>query len=83
MLNTVQQMRRQMDQMALIIQSLTGKDMGVMEPQEQTGGAPQTQAPVPDGKMSESGFASGVMEAQTPMTAYGQRLAKRSRPSLE
>ncbi len=83
LLNTVQQMRRQMDQMALIIQSLTGKDMGVMEPQEQTGGAPQTQAPVPDGKMSESGFASGVMEAQTPMTAYGQRLAKRSRPSLE
>ena len=29
-----------------------------------------------------SGLASGIMEAQTPMTGYGQALAKRSTPSV-
>lgn len=31
---------------------------------------------------STSGLASGIMEAQTPMTGYGQSLAERSKPSL-
>ncbi len=32
---------------------------------------------------SENALARGVMEAQTPMTGYGEALAKRSTPSLE
>lgn len=54
---------------------------GVLMPQEetQTGGGT-------DGGGSSSGggngLASGIMEAQTPMTGYGQALAKRSTPSV-
>ena len=31
---------------------------------------------------AHSELASGIMEAQTPMTGYGQALAKRSVPSV-
>lgn len=54
---------------------------GVLMPQEttqQTGGA-ETSVDT-EGVTSE--LASGIMEAQTPMTGYGQALAKRSVPSV-
>lgn len=84
LLNICQQMSQQLDQMALIIQTLTGKDMGIVGAgAAQTGGGAkggQTAAPTSaDGK---DGLASGIMEAQTPMTGYGERLAKRSTPSV-
>lgn len=54
---------------------------GVLMPQEETQSGGGT-----DGGGSSSGggngLASGIMEAQTPMTGYGQALAKRSTPSV-
>lgn len=54
---------------------------GVLMPQEETqsGGGTNT---AESGGGGGSGLASGIMEAQTPMTGYGQALAKRSTPSV-
>ncbi len=86
LLNVCQQMSQQLDQMALIIQTLTGKDMGVGGGTPQSGGAPggRTDAPAdaPAASSEKDGLASGIMQAHTPMTGYGQRLAKRSTPSM-
>ena len=77
LMNIVQQMSQQMDQMAAIIQALTGKDMGLgMQPAAApAAGAPQEKKP--SAPMTDS-----VMQAQTPMTGYGQRLAERSKPDV-
>ena len=50
-------------------------------PQEETqsGGGTNT---AESGGGGGNGLASGIMEAQTPMTGYGQALAKRSTPSV-
>ena len=54
---------------------------GAILPQEGAGDAPaQTGGGAPAEATSQ--LASGIMEAQTPMTGYGQALAKRSTPSL-
>ena len=37
---------------------------------------------MPSGKAEKGSVASGVMQAQTPMTSYGEALAKRSHPSV-
>lgn len=54
---------------------------GVLMPQEeaQAGGGTNAAESVGGGGSS---LASGIMEAQTPMTGYGQALAKRSTPSV-
>ena len=54
---------------------------GVLMPQEETqaGGGTNT---AESGGGGGNGLASGIMEAQTPMTGYGQALAKRSTPSV-
>lgn len=77
LLNLCQQMSQQMDQMAMIIQALTGRDMGA-------GGAPaaggsQGNQPNPGAGAS---LADAVQKAQTPMTDYGTRLAQRSTPDM-
>lgn len=77
LLNIVSQMQQQMDQMATIIQAFTGKDMGIGAT-AQTG---TTQAKQP-GQKSSSGVTDAVMNAQSPMTGYGQRLAERSVPDM-
>ena len=82
LLNICQQMSQQLDQMALIIQTLTGKDMGVgnaVSGVSAQGG--QTADKAASG--SESSLAKGIMQAQTPMTDYGTRLAKRSSPDMD
>lgn len=81
LLNICQQMSQQLDQMAFIIQSLTGKDMGIAAPQDggQNAGGKQPPAGTVGGG---SGLASGIMQAQTPMTDYGTRLAARSTPNM-
>lgn len=85
LLNICQQMSRQLDQMAMLLQTLTGKDMGVGATQAQQGG--KTSAGATATSASASGGAdaltSGVMAAQTPMTSYGERLAKRSVPDMD
>ena len=80
LLNICQQMSQQMDQMALLLQALTGKNMGVGAPAPEGGGA----SPAPGGSSSGGGsrLASAVTQAQTPMTDYGTRLAARSTPNM-
>ena len=80
LLNICQQMSQQMDQMALLLQALTGKNMGIGAPASDGGGP----SPAPGGSSSGGGsrLASAVMRAQTPMTDYGTRLAARSTPNM-
>jgi len=84
LLNTCQQLSQQMDQLALLVQSLTGKDMGVgtaQAPQGRAGGPSGAQpSPAPAG--AASGVSGAILEAHTPMTGYGQGLAKRSVPDM-
>nr|DAD58292.1 MAG TPA: portal protein [Caudoviricetes sp.]DAF13655.1 MAG TPA: portal protein [Caudoviricetes sp.] len=54
---------------------------GVLMPQEDTQSGGGTNA-AESGGGGGNGLASGIMEAQTPMTGYGQALAKRSTPSV-
>lgn len=54
---------------------------GVLMPQEETQSGGGTNA-AEGGGGGGDGLASGIMEAQTPMTGYGQALAKRSTPSV-
>lgn len=84
LLNICQQMSQQMDQMALIIQALTGKDMGVGAPGDGQGSAGGGGVTVPAGGAAGAGggLASAVTQAQTPMTDYGTRLAARSTPNM-
>ena len=84
LLNICQQMSQQMDQMALLLQALTGEDMGVLPQQAAQSGGPSAGGPVsvPGSKGGADRLARATMEAQTPMTGYGQRLAKRSTPDM-
>lgn len=70
LLNMVMQMSQQ-------IAAITG----VLMPQDETQSDGGTNAAESVGG-GGSGLASGIMEAQTPMTGYGQALAKRSTPSV-
>ena len=82
LLNVCQQLSQQLDQMALIIQSITGRDMSGGEAAQDGGNAGGGSQAVPSSDGGGSGLASAVMEAQTPMTDYGTRLAERSRPDM-
>lgn len=84
LLNICRQMSAQMDQMALIIQAITGRNMGVMGAPAAAGGAASSAMPAPGGAApnADGGLASGIMQAQRPMTGYEQSLAKRSRPDM-
>lgn len=67
--------------MLMQMQSQIAMLTGAIMPQEGAGAAPaQTNGGTPAEATSQ--LASGIMEAQTPMTGYGQALAKRSTPSL-
>lgn len=88
LLNVCQQMSQQMDQMAAIIQALTGKDMGAGAAAGAPAGAP-TGAGAPaapvlsgDGGGGAESIARATMQAHTPMTDYGTRLAARSTPNM-
>lgn len=81
LMNICQQMSAQMDQMAALLQTITGKDMGAGGEE----GGPAVRA-APGGQQSAGGqadsLARATMEAHTPMTGYGQRLAARSKPDM-
>lgn len=74
LLNICQQMSQQMDQMALIIQQLTGRPMNIAA----QGGT----SPAPAVMTGSNGIADKVVESQTPMTGYGEALAARSVPDM-
>lgn len=83
LLNICQQMSQQMDQMALLLQALTGKDMGVNSGAAAAGGSGGKMSATPSGSVGNTdGLASDILQAQTPMTDYGTRLAARSSPSM-
>lgn len=74
LLNTVQQMGQQMDQMAMILQTLTGKDMGV--------GTPAQIASAPAGGGSGGGQSAGqrmVDQAMSNQTSLQQKMAEGAR----
>lgn len=78
LLNICQQLSQQLDQMALIVQSLTGRDMGIGQPAAAFSGQSVS---VPEN--NEKTMGERMMQAQTPMTDYGTRLAKRSTPNMD
>ena len=82
LLNICQQMSQQMDQMALLLQALTGKDMGVGAEPGGSGNSQGGSRPAGRSAGGGSGLASAVTQAQTPMTDYGTRLAARSTPNM-
>lgn len=76
LMNIVQEQQQQIQQLMGVVQQLTGMAM----PQEQqTPAQPQAAAQTGGG----SGIGAAVKEAGTPMTSYGQQLAKRSTPSMD
>jgi len=84
LLNICQQQQQQLAQMQAMLAALTGGM--AREPQNlPIGGgdsAPQS-SPAGGDIVPESRLANSVMQAHTPMTSYGEALAKRSTPSLE
>ena len=87
LLNIVQQMSQQMQQMASIISQFTGQAVPAGAPAEgiAAGGsaAVNVNAATDENPAAQNKVASGVMQAQTPMTSYGNRLAKRSAPNMD
>jgi len=86
LLNVCQQMAQQMDQMALLLQAYTGvpaqaaaQGSPVGQPVAGVQGAAGIQAAA---QRSADSVSGSVMQAQTPMTGYGQRLAQRSTPKM-
>lgn len=84
LLNICQQMSQQMDQMALLLQVLTGEDMGVASTGAAQSGAARGggSVSVPSAGKGADSLARATMQAQTPMTGYGERIAKRSTPDM-
>ena len=78
LLNVCYQLSAQLEQAMQIIGAMTGRPMQAAPAQNGTG-SKQNTAPVQTG----TNINSEIMQAQTPMTSYGQRLAERSVPSME
>ena len=83
LLNMLQQMNERMQQMAMIIQQLTGQVPAPQQgqPQPQQAQPQQQRQPVPGGKNNVDRAVTNA--AKTGMSNYQQRLAARSNPSME
>ena len=82
LLNICQQMQQQIAQYQMALAAMTGA-VPTSEPPTQGGGSSASGKTVATDAGSGAGtLASGVMQANTPMTSYGQRLAERSTPSV-
>jgi len=87
LLNICQQMAAQMDRMALFMQATTGvgADAGRGTPRQSSADTPLSKGGIGQavqGGSSADSVTGAVMQAQTPMTSYGERLAKRSTPKM-
>ena len=84
LMNIVQQLAAQMDQMALIIQNLSGQKLGA-GPENDAGDARKSggSSVSNDEIRGEDALASGVMESQQAQTPYMQAMVKRSTPKME
>ena len=74
LINIVQQMQQQMQEMAGMLGMLTG----TAPPQ----GSPVPEAPAPEAPAKSNAPTDEIMASKAPMTSYGERLAKRSRPDI-
>ena len=85
LLNLIQQMNQQMQQMAMVIQQLTGQvpapQQGQPQPQPQKAQPQQQRQPVPGGKNNVDRAVTNA--AKTGMSNYQQKLAARSNPSMD
>lgn len=85
LLNVCMQLKQENDMLRLIVQATTGQNMGVATGAESAPGSTSPkggQTPTGDVDAGKGGLASGVMQAQQPMTGYGEALAKRSSPDM-
>lgn len=76
LLNIVQQQQQQIAQLAGL---LTGDDMAPVGGPE----GPVQENPQEAPKSGSKSVASGIMDSQAPRTSYADRLAKRSKPTVE
>lgn len=86
LLNVCMQLKQENDMMRAIIQGITGRNLGA---NVGGAGAPQGGPAAAGGKVpagnadaAAGDLASGIMQAQQPMTGYGEALAKRSSPDM-
>ena len=84
LLNICQQLSQQLEQAMGIIGQLTGAAQpGAAPTPSGAPTEPSAPAPAPSGGSKSEGINDQIMASQAPMTSYGQRLAKRSTPSIE
>ena len=86
LLNVCMQLKQENDMMRAIIQGMTGRNLGANVGGAGTpqGGPAAAGGKVPAGNADAAAgdLASGIMQAQQPMTGYGEALAKRSSPDM-
>lgn len=87
LLNVCKQLQQENMVLKALLQGLTGKDFsggaGAPDSPSGTGNNPMGNIPQNVGNSPAAGLASGIMQANAPMTGYGQRLAKRSTPDID
>lgn len=86
LLNIVKQQGEQIQQLQMMLAGLTGAPMGNPAPETGSGKPPAAAEPQTEeqlGNAASHSVASGVMQARTPMTSYGDRLAKRSNANMD
>lgn len=81
LLNICQQMQAQMAEMAAMIQALTG--MGTVKDAPEKRSTSSGRADASGTSTGKDTVAAQAMQAHTPMTDYGARLAKRSSPNMD
>jgi len=79
LLKMVQEMSQRMDQMAALLQALTGKDMGIGAPVQEPVPPPESAGMPSRGKSMAAQMDDGRKQS---MTRYGEGLAARSKPNM-
>ena len=85
LLNVCAQMEKELVMLRVIASAATGKNLVPPESgQDARGGAASAGDPshAASTDMRQSDLASGILQAQQPMTGYGEALAKRSSPNM-
>ena len=86
LLNIVKQQGEQIAQLQTMLAGMAGAPMGNPAPQTGSGKPSAAVEPKTEEQLEKGdrgSFASGVMQARTPMTSYGDRLAKRSSANMD
>lgn len=81
-IDKVKEYVRQGNTLYNMVQQLMGQNMKMMAALGLQPPAPQGGAPAPATEVKSNPVTDGVLQAQTPMTGYGQALAERSKPSV-